>query len=302
METRCEEIIASKRERFKILSNISSPVEKIYYRGNPDLLEGPCVAVVGTRGCTAYGIRVAGQLSERLAESGITVISGLAKGIDTVAHRAAIDAGGSTVGVMAGGLDAGGSTVGVMAGGLDICYPASNRRLKEIMEEKHLLISEHPDGFPAQAYCFPMRNRIISALADAVVVVEAGNRSGALITAEYAAEQGKNVYAVPGNITGGASFGCNKLIREGVTPLVILDDVITDMGLIPKTADTAAESGLGEDEKAVLDIVRKNGEVSIEEIVHKTNIKSHLVSGIITVLEMKGLVFFEMGKVLVAKF
>ena len=87
METRCEEIIASKRERLKILSNISSPVEKIYYRGNPDLLEGPCVAVVGTRGCTAYGIRVAGQLSERLAESGIAVISGLAKGIDTVAHR-----------------------------------------------------------------------------------------------------------------------------------------------------------------------------------------------------------------------
>ena len=227
------QIISSAEKGFpKILSQISQPAKKIYYRGNFDLLKGPCVAVVGSRSCTAYGIRVAGQLAERLAESGITVISGLARGIDTVSHRAAIDAGGKTA--------------AVMAGGLDTCYPASNRKLKEIMEEGHLVVSEYPDGFEPRPYCFPLRNRIISALSDAVVVVEAGNRSGALITAEYAAEQGKKVYAVPGNITCSASFGCNKLIRDGVTPLVILDDIIIDMGLTPKTEESIGEEGLGE--------------------------------------------------------
>lgn len=283
-----KEILTENTDFLYDLSQLHTPVEKIYYTGDLDLLKGPCVAVVGSRSCTAYGIKAAEHIAGRLAQSGITVVSGLAKGIDTVAHRAAIDNGGRTA--------------AVLAGGTDYFYPASNRRLQQLIGRDHLIISEYPDGFAPRAYCFPMRNRIISAVSDAVIVVEAGNRSGALITAEYAAEQGKNLYAVPGNITSRSSFGCNKLIRDGVTPLIIADDVIRDLGLTPKTEDTSIEADLGEEERLILDIVRKNGEVSIEEIVHRTNIKLQSVGGIITALEMKGLIFFEMGKVLVAKF
>ena len=288
METETKCAFTADKEFLRDLNELVTPVKKIYYRGNLGLLEGPCVAVVGSRSCTAYGIKVAEHIAGRLAENQITVISGLARGIDTVAHRAAVDAGGKTV--------------GVLACGTDICYPASNGKLQKMMENNHLILSEHPDGTTPRPYFFPLRNRIISCLSDAVVVVEAGNRSGALITAEYAAEQGKILYAVPGNITSRSSHGCNMLIRDGVTPLILADDIITDLGLTPVTEDTAAEESLGTEEKIVLNIVRKNGEVSIEEIVHKTNKKAAEISGIITVLEMKGLIFFEMGKVLVAKF
>ena len=169
------------------------------------------------------------------------------------------------------------------------------------MPARACFLSEHEPEYIAKAYDFPKRNRLISALSESVVVVEAPNRSGALITAECAEEQGKNVYAVPGNITSYYSFGTNKLIRENATPLILIDDIFLDLNISPYIKeDNLLE--LGEDERRVFEVVKNCGEVTIDEIYHKTNIKPSEINGIITILEMKGIIFSSLGKILVAKF
>lgn len=135
--------------------------------------------------------------------------------------------------------------------GVDLCYPLENSKLKNSICEKGLVISEYPPGTPAQPFMFPRRNRIISGLSKCTVVVEASNKSGSLITAEEAIDQGRGVYAVPGNITSLYSFGTNKLIRDGATPLVVIDDILVDIGIQPKIEDAIYEN-MGEDEKRVL--------------------------------------------------
>lgn len=262
-------------------------IKEIFFDGNPNLLKTRCIAVVGSRTCTQYGRTVARMIGKRAAESGVTVISGLARGIDTAGHL--------------GALEGGGKTIAVLGGGTEYYYPAENRRLQQQIAEEGLLLSLHPGRYKPQPFDFPRRNRLISALAESVVIVEAGNRSGALITAECAAEQGKRLYAVPGNITSHYSLGANKLIRDGVAPLVFLDDLLIDMGIASKAGETADE-GLGEEEKRILEIIRKNGEITIDEIYHKMDIKLSEINGIITVLEMKGIIFSSLGKVFVAKF
>ena len=217
----------------------------------------------------------------------MTVVSGLARGIDTAGHL--------------GALEAGGKAIAVLGGGTDYYYPTENRGLQQRIAREGLLLSEHPPAYCPRPYDFPKRNRIIAAAAESLVVVEAGNRSGALITAECAEEMGKNVYAVPGNITSIYSFGANKLIRENVTPLILIDDLLIDMGIVPDAAEAAA-AGLGGDEKRVFDVVSAGGEVTVDEIHHKTNMKPSEINGIISILEMKGLIFSSMGKIFVAKF
>ena len=201
---------------YKLKESLSD-CKPINYRGELSICNSKSVAVVGSRNCTEYGIVVAKEIGKKAAEYGAVVISGLARGIDTASHR--------------GALSAGAKTVAVLGGGINTYYPKENKILQDKIGEEGLLISEYEDDFQAKAYTFPQRNRIISALADAVVVVEAQTRSGSLITAESAIEQGKNVYAVPGNITSKTSMGTNKLIREGALPLVFIDDVFIDMGL-----------------------------------------------------------------------
>ena len=281
-------ILTSDECGFPALLKESAPdVKKIYFSGNPKMLEKPCIAVVGSRKCTEYGKTVARNIGKRVAESGAVLVSGLAKGIDTAAHMGAVDGGGNTI--------------AVLGNGCDIFYPGENRNLQTIIEERGLLISEYAPGIKPRPYYFPLRNRIISGISESVVVAEAGEGSGALITAEIAAEQGKRLYAVPGNITSYYSFGTNKLIRENVRPLIFVDDVLLDLGIKPGIQNTQ-ESGLGADEKTVFEALRRNGEMTVEEIYHITDIKPSEISGIITVLEMKGLVFSCLGKVTVAKF
>ncbi len=268
------------------LKEINNPPEQLYCRGNLDLLNEPSIAVVGSRKCTQYGVTVASAIGRRAAECGVTVVSGLAEGIDAAAHR--------------GTLGAQGHTIAVFANGTDICYPSVNMRLmKDILRSGGLVISEYPDGTRPRKYTFPERNRLISGLAHSVIIVEAAtDRSGSLITAEYAAEQGRMLYAVPGNITAGSSFGSNKLIRDGVTPLMIIDDIFEEMNIQPASPREIIEN-MGEDEQAVYRAVCRSSELTTDEICRITCLPASVVNGIITVLEMKGAVVSSMGKVFI---
>jgi DNA processing protein len=269
-----------------LLKEIRQSPEQIFCRGRMELLGSRCVAVVGSRKCTQYGVTVAKSIGRRLAQAGITVVSGMARGIDSAAHE--------------GALEAGGNTIAVFGCGVDMCFPAENRGLMKKIIENGLVISEYPPGTKPVPFNFPQRNRIISGISESTVVVEAAARSGSLITAEFAAEQSRNVYAVPGNITSGSSFGSNKLIREGVTPLILIDDIITDIGIVP-VIDDKTYYDMGDDEILIYDIVKKYGEVSYDEICAETSLSPARISGIITVMEMKGLVATSMGKVFIDK-
>src|SRR6059058_2836782 len=191
-----------------LLREIFDPPITLYVKGAwSECLERPCVAIVGSRRCSTYGQNAALMLSRELAQRGVTIVSGLARGIDAAAHR--------------GALEAGGRTVGVLGTGLDEVYPRDHRRLAaEILEKGGALVTQFPLGTPPVAENFPYRNRIISGLSLGVVVVEAAENSGSLITARLALEQGREVYAVPGNITSRYSFGTNFLIKGAGAKLV----------------------------------------------------------------------------------
>ena len=268
-------------------------ISTIYYKGDLSLADKPSIAVVGSRDCTAYGRAVAVEIGRRASCYGVQVVSGLAKGIDGAGH--------------AGALESGGKTIGVVANGLDIYYPQENRKLQDRIGEEGLLISEYPEGVEARHWHFPTRNRIISALADAVIVVEANTRSGSLITAECAIEQGKEVYAVPGNIMSQKSLGTNKLISIGARPLVYVDEVFQDMirmGIISHPGDLEDPekgSNLGSAEKGVISVLKEYGELPFDDLAKRLKISISELNGIVSVLEIKGLVFSEMGKIMIAK-
>ena len=273
--------INQKDELFpEALRIIQNPPKKIYCIGNIKLLKNRKISVVGSRKCTAYGKSIAERLSTKLSNSGVSVVSGLARGIDSCAHN--------------GALKEVGSTIAVSATGIDSCYPASNKGLYNQISKKGLIISENPPGYICHRYDFPRRNRIISGLSDAVVVVEAPLRSGALITAEYAMEQGKDLFAIPGNITSFFSIGCNQLIREGAKSIAVLDDILIDLNIDINNDELNLD--LGDDEFAVYDIIRKRGELSTEDLMKFTDFEVPKLAGILTVLEMKGAITNSMGK------
>src|SRR5512139_3433988 len=194
------------------LKEIDQPPPVLYLRGDylPDDLFA--VAIVGTRRVTPYGRQITEELASYLAGNGITVVSGLARGVDAIAHQSA--------------LKAGGRTIGVLGSGVDKIYPPEHRGLAEKMKESGAIMSDYAPGTPPDASNFPPRNRIISGLSLAVVVIEAGETSGALITAEFAAEQGREVFAVPGSILAPQSKGTNKLIQKGALPLLSVNDLM----------------------------------------------------------------------------
>ena len=202
----------------------------LYLRGELTAADANAVAVVGSRACTAYGRRVAERVAAGLAAAGWTVVSGLARGIDGAAHR--------------GALDAGGRTVAVLAGGLSSIYPPEHADLAERVAGQGALVTETPMTVDPQPGMFPARNRIISGLCRAVVVVEANVRSGALITATHAAEQGREVFAVPGNVDSGPSAGCLELIRKGARLVRSADDILDDLrGIAPLEPPRPAANG-----------------------------------------------------------
>ena len=197
------------------LLEIPDPPERLYVLGRLPEENLPSVAIIGARECSEYGSYVAARLGECMGRNGIQVISGMARGIDGIGQTAA--------------LDAGGSSFAVLGSGVDVCYPARNRRLYERLRERGGVLSEYPPGTPVLSRNFPPRNRIVSGLADAVVVVEAREKSGTLITVDMALEQGKEVYAVPGRVTDALSSGCNRLVKLGAAVLLDPEELAEEL-------------------------------------------------------------------------
>ncbi len=209
-----EEISINSKEYPQNLKNIYDPPKKIYLIGNKDLLYQKGIAIVGARDATQYGKKIAYNLAKELSEQNIVIISGLAIGIDSYAHKGALEKG----------------TIAVLGSGIDNIYPKENLELaREIIKNKGCIISEYPLGTKPERLHFPQRNRIISGLSDGVVVIEASKKSGALITAEFALEQGKEVFAVPGDINKKQSEGTNQLIKDGAILLTSATDILENI-------------------------------------------------------------------------
>ncbi len=198
-----------------LLASIPDAPIVLWLKGNPALLSQPSVAIVGSRAATPYGLEAASRLAGDLAAAGALVVSGLARGVDSTAHRAA--------------LDAGGDTAAVLGSGVDVIYPPEHRNLADEITRHGAVLSELPPGTPPLAFHFPARNRLISGLSLAVVVVEAAERSGSLITASFALEQGRAVLAVPGNVLSGRHRGCHALIRDGAAVVESAEDVLAEL-------------------------------------------------------------------------
>jgi DNA processing protein len=228
------------------------------------------ISIVGSRKGTDYGRRAAFEIAKELSKSKITIISGLALGLDTEAHR--------------GALSAEGRTIAVLANGLNSVYPASNSSLAKKIVEFGCLISEQQLGMPAMKQNFPARNRIISGLSHGVLVVEAGEHSGTLHTASFAVEQNRQVYAIPGAIYNPLSKGPNNLIKNGAKPVMEPNDILEDFG-IEKTAIERVP--IGEDEKEIFEIL-KSENLHIDAIVRRSKKKSSEISKILTMMEIRG--------------
>lgn len=268
----------------KMLKYISNPPKELYYIGDITLASCPSVAIVGSRKISAYGKWAAMETAKRMAENDVAVISGMAAGADSEAHR--------------GCLEAGGKTVAVLGCGIDICFPAFNFALRNEIAEKGLLLSEYPQGYPGSRYTFPQRNRIISGISMGTVIIEAGINSGSLITAERAAEQGRTVFALPGNINSVYSIGTNKLIQDGAYPLALIDDIFQVLGIRTKEKCKAVEK-LGADEYKIFKIIQNEGEVTVDGICLKSGMSVSQVSAIVTIMEIKGVVSSAFGKIFV---
>ena len=262
-----------------LLRAIHDPPPGLFLRGAADveLLARPAVAIVGARACSAYGRQVARSLGRDLAAAGLVVVSGLARGVDAEAHR--------------GALEASQPTVAVLGCGIDRDYPAAHRELAKQVAATGLLVSEYAPGVEPAPWRFPARNRIVAGLCAATVVVEARERSGALITADFALEEGREVLAVPGEITSTLSAGSNGLLRLGATPLTCAQDVLEGYGLV---VSSAGSTELGETAAAVLEQVRA-GPAGADELTRATGLSAGELAVMLTELELAGLVNEEDG-------
>ena len=248
----------------------------LYVRGDLPSQDEPCLAVVGTRRPTIYGRQVAEEIVADLAQSKITIVSGLARGIDSVVHRTA--------------LDAGGKTIAVFASGLDIVYPAENAKLAQAIIEHGALISEYPLGVNPKAENFPLRNRIMSGLSLGVLVVEAGERSGALITAFQALEQNREVFAIPGSILSPASKGTNRLIQEGAKLVCNCADILEELNLTITTQQLEIKEFSPANEAESLMLKQLTSEPAhIDEICRRSGLTMPEVSSTLAMMELKGI-------------
>ena len=264
----------------RLLREIHNPPIVLYVWGELTERDQHAIGIVGSRHTSHYGLECAKKLSYQLAYSGLTVVSGLARGIDTAAHQ--------------GALAAKGRTVAVLGSGLNKLYPAENKALAEKIVESGAVVSEFSMDVKADTQTFPMRNRIVSGWGSGVLVVEAGVNSGALITASQAIDQGRSVYAVPGPIDRPSATGSNRLIQQGAKLVMDAGDILEDVqALFPETPKLATSSPradlLEADEKLVYDAI-KDSETAIDEIIAKTRLPTSKVSSSLLTLEMKRLV------------
>jgi DNA processing protein len=247
----------------------------LYCRGEMSDADRWAVAIVGTRKISAYGRSVARELAGALAANGICVVSGLARGVDGEAHAAA--------------LDAGGRTLAVLGSGVDQIYPPEHRNLARRIHQRGAILSEYPIGTRPEGKNFPPRNRIISGLALIVVIVEAGVSSGALITADFAAEQGRDVFALPGGIYSPASKGTNKLIQSGAQPLLSVEDVLEALNLdaLARSEVSAEVLPANETERLILDQLSSDP-VHIDELGVRCEVDAATITSALAMLELKG--------------
>lgn len=260
------------------LRQIPNAPPLLYVQG--ELIESDrwAVAIVGTRRLTTYGRQVAQELARGLVDNGITIVSGLAKGIDAIAHKTAVEQNGRTLAVLGSGLDS--------------IYPTEHRQLARQISEGHgAVISEYALGTQPDAKNFPPRNRIISGLSLGVIVIEAGEKSGALITANFANEQNREVFAVPGNIHSPASVGCNRLIQAGAKLVTRIEDVLEELNLQMVVERTAVQMALPDsaEEAALLEHLSRQP-THIDELSQRTGLPSQVVSSTLTLMELKGTV------------
>ncbi len=261
----------------RLLRQIAHLPPVLYVKGQLNTADEWAVAMVGTRRASGYGKEVARRLAADLANHGVIVVSGLARGIDTVAHRAV--------------LEAGGHTVAVLGCGIDCVYPPENRGLAARIAGQGALVTEYALGTPPESSNFPPRNRIISGLSLGTIVVEAGERSGALITAAYALEQGREVFAVPGNIYNRGSRGTNRLIRDGAHPVADVQDVLECLNLTTIGDHRAARQALpaNETEEHLLQYISAEP-VHLDEIGRRSELPIATVSSTLAMMELKGMV------------
>lgn len=261
-----------------LLAQLHDPPARLHLRGTrPELLAGPAVSVVGARACSGYGAQVARTLGRELAAAGVVVVSGLARGIDGEAHR--------------GALESGGPTVGVLGCGIDRDYPLRHAELARRIAADGLVVSEYPPGVEPAPWRFPARNRVIAGLALATVVVEARSRSGALITADFALELGRDVFAVPGEITASLSAGTNHLLRQGAAPLLSVDDVLEAIGVERAPAPVPAVSAAA---AAALELLRE-GVRDADALARASGRASGEIAAALVELELAGLAYGEEG-------
>jgi DNA processing protein len=259
------------------LKEIDQPPPTLYVRGELTLEDEWAIALVGTRRMTVYGRQVADELSRFLASNHVTVVSGLARGVDAVAHQAA--------------LQAGGRTIAVLGSGVDYIYPPEHRKMAEEICKQGALISEYVPGTQPESTNFPPRNRIISGLSMATVVIEAGETSGALITATFAAEQGREVFAVPGSILAPQSKGTNRLIREGARPMLNVEEVLEVLNLEQVQEYRQARLALPADEvETKLLEVLQDEPLHVDEIQYRSGLPVDKVSATLVMMELKGMV------------
>jgi DNA processing protein len=258
------------------LKNIDQPPPVLYLRGSLTLEDEWAVAVVGTRRISPYGRQVTEDLASALGRAGATVVSGLARGVDAVAHQSA--------------LKAGGRTIAVLGSGVDRIYPPEHERLAAQIAEAGAVISDYPPGTPPDAQNFPPRNRIISGLSMCVVVTEAGEESGALITTQFAAEQGREVFAVPGSILSPNSRGPNKLIRDGARPMLTPQDVLESLNMELVVEHRTARTTLPADPiEAQLYQALGPEPIHVDELRAQTSLPIEKVTAALTMMELKGL-------------
>jgi len=271
-----------------LLKTIYDPPPAIFVRGVLPTGEKAALAMVGSRQPTPYGLAAAESFAGELAGAGLTIISGMARGIDSAAHR--------------GALNVNGSTVAVLGCGPDVVYPRENERLMKQILEKGAVLTEFPPGTAPRPWHFPSRNRIISGLSDGVLVVEAAEKSGALITADFALEQGREVMAVPGNISSAKSAGTNKLIRQGARLVTRPADVLEELGLgelsVRQSGKGLDSFGLTGVEKNVLNVLT-HLPMSLEQVIEVCRLEPREVAAALTILELKGLARVLPGKMYV---
>ena len=261
---------------FQLLSNIAKKPKQLFYTGTLPTERHPTVAIVGTRKPTAYGREVTERFAGELARHGIVIVSGLALGVDGIAHRAA--------------LAAGGTTIAILGNGLPEIYPSSHRALaSEIVEQGGAIISEYSEGTPALPHQFLERNRLVSGVADTVLITEAAARSGTMSTAAHALEQGRDVFVIPGNITSPMSSGCNNLLRQGATPATDPRDILEL--LLPTAVDNQSTLALGQtpEEETVIDLLRQ-GIRDGDQLCQQSGIEPTVFSQTLTMLELNGLI------------